>query len=165
MPVGATTGVAQRLVRRWIHVMHHLGWLLEEIFHDFLRDWVDSTLEVDSRRFSPCTHGRRGSGRARRQQWQWHAFSWFCLCWCTSRGVPDDCRQSAEKCTVDFSLTLEMHLEICILFQIFYEPLYLFSMFSVEFLRESIFGALEHSPVSARGLGGGYQSCRPVLHN
>ena len=35
VPVGATTGVAQCLVRRWIHVLHHPGWLME-VFYDFL---------------------------------------------------------------------------------------------------------------------------------
>ena len=35
--------VAQCLVRLWIHVMHHSGWLLEE-FYDFLRGWVSRLL-------------------------------------------------------------------------------------------------------------------------
>ena len=43
------SGVAQCLVRLWIHVLHHPGWLLEE-FYDFPRDWVDSDPEVNSRR-------------------------------------------------------------------------------------------------------------------
>ena len=33
-----------------------------------------------------------GSGRARRQLWQWHACSWFCWYLCFSRCVTDDCR-------------------------------------------------------------------------
>ena len=41
-------GVAQCFVRRWIHVMHHPGWLLEE-FYDFLHEGVDSAPELDSR--------------------------------------------------------------------------------------------------------------------
>ena len=43
------SGVAQCLVRLWIHVLHHPGWLLEE-FYDFPRDLVDSDPEVNSRR-------------------------------------------------------------------------------------------------------------------
>ena len=54
MPVGATTGGAQCLVRLWIHVLLHPGWLLEKHF-DFLRDWVNSAPEVDSRHFSAHT--------------------------------------------------------------------------------------------------------------
>ena len=50
VPVGATTGGAHCLVRLWIHVLLHPGWLLD--FFDSLRDWVDSAPEVDSRRFS-----------------------------------------------------------------------------------------------------------------
>ena len=42
------------------------GWLLEELQVFYA---IGQTLdpEVDSRRFSPCAHGRRGSSRARRQ--------------------------------------------------------------------------------------------------
>ena len=43
------SGVAQCLVRLWIHVLHHPGWLVED-FYDFPRDWVDSDPEVNSRR-------------------------------------------------------------------------------------------------------------------
>ena len=50
----------------WIHVQHHPGWLLEEFF-DFLRDWVNSTPEVNS-----------PSWPARRRQRQWHVPYWFC---------------------------------------------------------------------------------------
>ena len=56
----------------WIHVMHHLGWLLEE-FHDFLLEGIDSGHEVDSRRFSAHMADEEvavlvvNSG-------QWHAF-------------------------------------------------------------------------------------------
>ena len=53
-----------------------------------------------------------------------------------------DCRQSAEKCTIDASVAHEMHLEICTLFL---RASCVFSACSAfDFLRESIFGALEH---------------------
>ena len=52
-------------VRRWIHVMHHPGWLVED-FSDFLHDWVDSAPEVDS-----------PSWPAYRRQRQWLP-CWFC---------------------------------------------------------------------------------------
>ena len=55
VPVGATTGGAQCLVRLWIHVLCHPGWLLDE-FYDFLRDWEDSSPEVIL--VVHCTHGR-----------------------------------------------------------------------------------------------------------
>ena len=57
-------GPAQCLSRRWIHVLHHPGWLLEE-FYDFLRDWVSRLLKSILR-------------PARRRQRQWHVPHWFC---------------------------------------------------------------------------------------
>ena len=57
-----------------------------------------------------------------------------------------DCRQSAEKCTIDASVARELHLEICTLF--FHVPPVFFSMFHVRiFARVDFFGALEHSQV------------------
>ena len=42
-PLVQRPGVAQCLVRVWIHALHYPGWLLEE-FHDFLRAWVSRLL-------------------------------------------------------------------------------------------------------------------------
>ena len=64
VPVGATIGVAQCLVRRWIHVVHHPGRLLE-LFYDFLHEGVGSAFELDSR---PAAHCRPR---------QWHVPCWF----------------------------------------------------------------------------------------
>ena len=69
-------GVAQCLVRLWIHVLHHPGWLLEE-FYDFPRDWVDSDPGVNSRRSLhtwpirnwPCSSSTMAVA----------CVSWFCL--------------------------------------------------------------------------------------
>ena len=47
VPVGTTTGVAQCLVRRWIHVIIQNGFW--KTFDDFLREGVDSAPELDSR--------------------------------------------------------------------------------------------------------------------
>ena len=56
VPVGATTGGAQCLVRLWIHVLLHPGWLLEDFFTIFLvTGWtriLRSILVVH------CSHGR-----------------------------------------------------------------------------------------------------------
>ena len=65
-PLVQRLGVAQCLVRRWIHVLHHPGWHSEE-FYVFPRDWVDSAPEVDS-----------PSWPSRRRQRQWHVPYWFC---------------------------------------------------------------------------------------
>ena len=72
-------GVAECLVRLWIHALHYPGWLLEE-FHDFLRDWVSRLLR------SILRPGRHvvvyGSG----MRFSWFAgFSHLALC---SRRLP-----------------------------------------------------------------------------
>ena len=69
-----------------------LGWLLEE-FHDFLREWVDSVPEVDSRLISPCRH-------ARRQLWQWHIVPGFADLFAYHTAFP----MNAGRCSV-WSLT------------------------------------------------------------
>ena len=82
-----------------------LGWLLEE-FHDFLRDWVDSVPQVESRLISPCRHtdvfptiaGR--SGRARRHSRQWHAVPGFADIFAFRASFP----MNAGRCSV-WSLT------------------------------------------------------------
>ena len=55
-------------------------WMALEEFLIFLRGLLDSDPEVVAS-FSLCGH-------ARRQQRQWHAFSWFCLSSCTSAVFP-----------------------------------------------------------------------------
>ena len=57
-------------------------------FAQFLRDWVDSG---SCGRFSSC----RGSGRARRQQWQWLVLTHLALC---SRRLPACRHAHGEKC-------------------------------------------------------------------
>ena len=57
VPVAATTGSAQCLVRLWIHVLLYPGWLLEEFFFTIFLviGWtriLRSILDV------PCSHGR-----------------------------------------------------------------------------------------------------------
>ena len=55
VPVCATTGSAQCLVRLWILAPFYQGGLWKNLY-DFLREGVDSDPEVNSRRFSPCSH-------------------------------------------------------------------------------------------------------------
>ena len=109
-------------------------------FCNFPRDWVDSDPEVNSCRSLhtwpmrkwPCSSSTVAVA----------CVCWFCL-WCTSRCVPDDCRQSAELCTVHFSSALELHLEICTLF--LRAPLYFQHFPQSNFGASRFFGALEHS--------------------
>ena len=81
------------------------GW----IFYDFLRDWEDSAPEVIL--VVHCTHGRWGSCRARRQQWQWLAFTGFA--YDAPRAVFP---MIAGSLPIDTSVARELHLEICTLF-------------------------------------------------
>ena len=76
--VAVRLGVAQCLVRRWIHVMHHPGWLLGK-FHDFLHEVLARLLSsIHFLLFSlKC--------RAHRRQRQWHVSYWY---WRSSRCVP-----------------------------------------------------------------------------
>ena len=101
------------------------------ISHNFFVIGKTLDPEFDSRRFSPCEHGRSGSGRARRQLWQWHAFCWFCCCFCTSRCVsgrmPAGRHAHGEKCAqsmLRFSSFTRNFVHY------FYEPLVLCSIFS-----------------------------------
>ena len=63
-------------------------WMALEEFHIVPRGLVDSDPEFVA--------SLSLWGHARCQQRQWHAFYWFCWSWCTSRCVPDDCRQVPE---------------------------------------------------------------------
>ena len=128
---------AHCLLRLWIHVLHHPGWLLEE-FYDFLRDWVSRLLR------SILCPGRlvvdRGSGMF---------LSGFAgLTHLTLRA--HDCRQSANRCFGCSRVALRN------LYIIFYEPP-VFSAFSTfEILRELIFWSPRGlTGVSVRGLGVG----------
>ena len=55
VPVGATSGSAQCLVRLWIHMFRFIQGGFWKNFYDFPRERVDSDPEVNSRRFSPCS--------------------------------------------------------------------------------------------------------------
>ena len=62
------------------------GWLYGRISHKF---YVKVELQILRSILAslPAKHGRRGSGRARRQR-QWHVFYWLCWYFCTSRVFP-----------------------------------------------------------------------------
>ena len=67
---------AQCLVRQWIHVLRQFEQCFMDEFSFFyvkVELWILRSILV-----SASKHGRRGSGRARRRLWHWHAFSWFC---------------------------------------------------------------------------------------
>ena len=67
----STGFVAGRAARRISGYIFFISlWMALEEFHFFLRGLVDSDPEVVAS-LSLCGH-------ARRQQRQWHAFSWFC---------------------------------------------------------------------------------------
>ena len=118
---------------------------VEEAYGRFSRNFfvVGQTLdpEVDSRRFSPREH-------ARRLQSQWHAFYWFCLSWCTSRCVPDVCRQVGMLRFRSFTMNSGHY---------FHEPLVLCSIFSSRHVAPDDFlGALDDEEFFVvEGSGGG----------
>ena len=66
---GALVGVAHCLVRRWIHVMHHPGWFLEEFMIFYEKGHARLLRSILVLLFWP----------AHRRQQQWHAPFWFCL--------------------------------------------------------------------------------------
>ena len=128
---------AQCLVRLWIHVLHHPGWLLEEYYY-FLRDWVSRLLRSILR---PGRHVvNNGSGMLLTG---FAGLTHVAPC-------SHDCRQSADRCFGCSRVALGF---LCI---IFYEPL-VFSAFSTfEIFRELIFWSPRAlTGVSVRGLGVG----------
>ena len=114
---GALVGVAQWLVRRWIHVMHHPGWLLEEFTIFFLRGLSSIHVLLFSLQLP-----------AHRRQWQWHFPYWFCWYWRTSRCVPmiAGSLQSSAQSMLWLLTRCTWKSE-----HIFSEPPVSFSMFSV----------------------------------
>ena len=105
---GALVGVAQCLVRRWIHVTHHPGWLLEEftIFYMMVLPRLQSSIHVLL--FSPVA-GTSSTTAV--------ACSILVLLVLTHLArCSHHCPQSSEKCTVDASVAHEMQLEICTFF-------------------------------------------------
>ena len=121
---------------RWIHVMHHPRWLWGE-FRDFLLEGVDSAPELDSRpALLPKVAGTSSTTAVACSMLVLLVLTLLALC-------SHDCRQSAEKCTVDFCVALEMHLEIC---TSFLRASCIFSACSASnFCASRFFGALEHS--------------------
>ena len=88
VPVGATTGSAQCLVRLWIHAPLYQGGLWKNLY-DFLHEGVDSDPEVNSRRFSPCSHAEDEVAALVVNNVSGMLFGWFCWYFCTSRCVHD----------------------------------------------------------------------------
>ena len=136
-PLVQRSGTAQCLVRLWIHVLHHPGWLLEEFF-DFLRDLVSRILR------SILRSGRhvvdKGSGMFLTG---FAGLTHLALC-------SHDCRQFADRCFSCSRVALEN------LYIIFYEPP-VFSAFSTfEILRVDFFGpSSTHSCECSRAGGAG----------
>ena len=77
VPVGATTGSAQYLVRLWIHAPFYQGGLWKNLY-DFLREGVDSDPVVNSRRFSPCSHAEDEVAALVVNNVSGMFFGWYC---------------------------------------------------------------------------------------
>ena len=108
------------------------GWLLEE-FQDFLRDWVESTPEVDSH---PAL---LRSGRAHRRQRQWHVLCWVLLVLthlvlCSRRLLSHGMEKHAQS-----MLRLPSSFFLGNLDSFSLRPLYPADIFSSQDLREWIF--------------------------
>ena len=88
VPVGATTGSAQYLVRLWIHAPLYQGGFWKNLY-DFLLEGVDSDPEVNSRRFSPCSLAEDEVAALVVNNVRGMFFGWFCWYFCTSRCVHD----------------------------------------------------------------------------
>ena len=160
---GALLGVAQCLVRRWIHVMHHSGWLLEEFMIFYMRMLTGLLSSIHVLLFSSVA-GTLSTTAVACSILVLLVWTHFALC-------SHDCWLFSRKYTVDASVAHDMHLEICTLFlraSCIFQHLQ-----RSNFLRESIFWSPRAlTLVSARGLVR-YQSRResrlpgdsvPVLH-